>query len=89
MYKRQTQGKFLLILQAFTAVIMIGYFYFVQHLAVSSVALILIFSLIGIAGSFMVAWFGIRINTLANSRTAFASLAAKPYPVYALSLIHI
>ncbi len=81
-----TQGKFLLILEAFTAVIMIGYFYFVQHLAVSSVALILIFSLVGIAGSFMVAWFGIRINTLANSRTAFASLAAKPYPVYAIPI---
>ncbi|WP_294249233.1 hypothetical protein [Propionivibrio sp.] len=70
-----------MILEAFTAVIMIGYFYFVQHLAVSSVALILIFSLVGIAGSFMVAWFGIRINTLANSRTAFASLANRiPFP---------
>ncbi|HOE40117.1 MAG TPA: sodium-translocating pyrophosphatase [Rhodoferax sp.] len=81
-----TQGKFLLILQACTAVLMIGYFYFVQHLAVSDVALILAFSLIGIAGSFAVAWFGIRINTLANSRTAFASLAAKPFPVYAIPM---
>ncbi|MBL8260519.1 MAG: sodium-translocating pyrophosphatase [Candidatus Competibacteraceae bacterium] len=81
-----TQGKFLLILEAFTAVIMIGYFYFVQHLAVSEVALILAFSLVGIAGSFLVAWFGIRINTLANSRTAFASLAAKPFPVYAIPI---
>ena len=42
----------------------------------------LIFSLIGIAGSYGVAWFGIRINTFANSRTAFASLAGKPFPVY-------
>ena len=81
-----TQGKFLLILQAFTAVLMVGYFYFVQQLPVPDVALILVFSLVGIAGSFAVAWFGIRINTLANSRTAFASLAAKPFPVYAIPI---
>ena len=81
-----TQGKFLLVLQACTAVLMIGYFYFVQHLPVSDVVLILAFSLVGIAGSFAVAWFGIRINTLANSRTAFASLAAKPFPVYAIPM---
>jgi K(+)-stimulated pyrophosphate-energized sodium pump len=81
-----TQGKFLLILQACTAVLMIGYFYFVQHLPASDVVLILAFSLVGIAGSFAVAWFGIRINTLANSRTAFASLAAKPFAVYAIPM---
>lgn len=81
-----TQGKFLLILEAFTAVIMIGYFYFVQQLAAADVGLILLFSLVGIAGSYLVAWFGIRINTLANSRTAFASLAAKPFPVYAIPI---
>jgi K(+)-stimulated pyrophosphate-energized sodium pump len=81
-----TQGKFLLILQALTAVLMVGYFYFVQQLPVHHVALILAFSLVGIAGSFSVAWFGIRINTLANSRTAFASLAAKPYSVYAIPI---
>jgi K(+)-stimulated pyrophosphate-energized sodium pump len=81
-----TQGKFLLILEAFTAVIMIGYFYFVQQLAVGEVALILAFSLVGIAGSYVVAWFGIRINTLANSRTAFASLRAKAFPVYAIPI---
>lgn len=81
-----TQGKFLLILEAFTAVIMVGYFYFVQRLSVPEVGLILAFSLVGIAGSFLVAWFGIRINTLANSRTAFASLAAKPFPVYAIPI---
>lgn len=81
-----TQGKFLLILEAFTAVIMVGYFYFVQQLSTSEVGLILAFSLVGIAGSFLVAWFGIRINTLANSRTAFASLAAKPFPVYAIPI---
>ena len=81
-----TQGKFLLTLEAFTVVIMIGYFYFVQQLPVSDVGLILAFSLVGIGGSFLVAWFGIRINTLANSRTAFASLAAMPFPVYAIPI---
>ncbi len=81
-----TQGKFLMILEAFTAVIMIGYFYFVQQLPVPDVALILAFSMVGIAGSFGVAWFGIRINTLANSRTAFAALAARPFPVYAIPI---
>ncbi|MBK8182112.1 MAG: sodium-translocating pyrophosphatase [Candidatus Competibacteraceae bacterium] len=81
-----TQGKFLLILEAFTAVIMVGYFYFVQQLPIPDVGLILAFSLVGIAGSYLVAWFGIRINTLANSRTAFASLAAKPFPVYAIPI---
>jgi K(+)-stimulated pyrophosphate-energized sodium pump len=50
------------------------------------VILILAFSLVGIAGSFGVAWFGIRINTLANSRTAFASLEGKAYPVYAIPM---
>ena len=81
-----TQGKFLLILEGFTAVIMIGYFYFVQGLSVYDVAVIIAFSLVGIAGSFGVAWFGIRINTFANSRTAFASLQGKPFPVYAIPM---
>jgi K(+)-stimulated pyrophosphate-energized sodium pump len=81
-----TQGKFLLILEGFTAVIMIGYFYFVQGLSVHDVAVIIAFSLVGIAGSFGVAWFGIRINTFANSRTAFASLQGKPFPVYAIPM---
>lgn len=81
-----TQGKFLLVLEAFIAVIIVAYFGWVQHMAASEVALILIFSLVGIAGSFGVAWFGIRINTLANSRTAFASLEGKAYPVYAIPM---
>ena len=50
------------------------------------VAIILLFSLIGIGGSYGVAWFGIRVNTFANSRTAFASLQGKPYPIYAIPL---
>ena len=50
------------------------------------VATIILFSLLGIAGSYAVAWFGIRVNTFANSRTAFAALAGKPYPCYAIPL---
>lgn len=81
-----TQGKFLLILEAFIAVIIVAYFGWVQHMAAAEVALILVFSLIGIAGSYGVAWFGIRINTFANSRTAFASLEGKPFSVYAIPM---
>lgn len=81
-----TQGKFLLVLEAFIAVIIVAYFGWVQHMPASEVVLILAFSLIGIAGSFGVAWFGIRINTLANSRTAFASLQGKGFPVYAIPM---
>ena len=81
-----TQGRFILLLECFIGVIIIAYFGWVQHMAVSEVALILAFSLIGIGGSFGVAWFGIRINTLANSRTAFASLEGKPFPVYSIPM---
>jgi K(+)-stimulated pyrophosphate-energized sodium pump len=69
-----TQGKFILILEVFIGTIMLVYFGVLQHFAAVKVAIILIFSLIGIGGSYGVAWFGIRINTFANSRTAFASL---------------
>ena len=81
-----TQGKFILVLEIFIGIIIVAYFGWVQHMAMSEVLLILIFSLIGIGGSFGVAWFGIRINTLANSRTAFASLEGKAYPVYAIPM---
>ena len=81
-----TQGKFLLFLELFIALIILAYFGGVQQLGAGEVTLILAFSLVGIAGSFGVAWFGIRINTLANSRTAFAALAGKAYPVYAIPL---
>ncbi len=81
-----TQGKFILILEAFIAVIIILYFGFLVGFPIYKVAIILIFSLIGIAGSYGVAWFGIRVNTFANSRTAFASLGGKPYPIYAIPL---
>jgi K(+)-stimulated pyrophosphate-energized sodium pump len=81
-----TQGKFILLLEIFIGVIMIVYFGLLQHYEPVKVAIILIFSLIGIGGSYGVAWFGIRINTFANSRTAFASLRGKPFPVYAIPL---
>jgi K(+)-stimulated pyrophosphate-energized sodium pump len=62
------------------------YFGFLQDFSADRVATILLFSLIGIAGSYGVAWFGIRVNTFANSRTAFASLSGKPFPCYAIPL---
>jgi K(+)-stimulated pyrophosphate-energized sodium pump len=81
-----TQGKFLLLLWLFIAVVIILYFGVLAPVPGKSVAvtlpIILLFSLVGIAGSYGVAWFGIRVNTFANSRTAFASLRGKPYPIY-------
>ncbi len=72
------QGKFLLILFAFIAACIAFYFGFLQHMSFGGVMLILMWSVIGILGSYGVAWFGIRMNTLANSRMAFASLERKP-----------
>jgi K(+)-stimulated pyrophosphate-energized sodium pump len=77
-----TQGKFLLLLEIFIAVIIVLYFGVLLKFEALRVAIILLFSLVGIAGSYGVAWFGIRVNTFANSRTAFASLRGKPYPIY-------
>jgi len=79
------QGKFLVILFAFIGAVIIVYFR-LTGLEWPKIAIILAFGLIGMAGSYGVAWFGIRINTLANSRTAFASLAGKAFPVYAIPL---
>src|SRR6202142_2643368 len=85
-----TQGKFLMLLWVFIAVIISVYFGWLKPVPGKSVALtlpiILLFSLVGIAGSHGVAWFGIRVNPFANSRTAFASLPGKPYPVYQIPL---
>ena len=81
-----TQGKFILILEAFIAVIIVLYFGVLSQMAAGRVIIILAFSLVGIAGSYGVAWFGIRVNTFANSRTAFASLEGKPFPLYAIPL---
>jgi K(+)-stimulated pyrophosphate-energized sodium pump len=81
-----TQGKFILLLELFIGVIMVFYFGFLQHFAPFKVAIIVLFSFIGIAGSYGVAWFGIRVNTFANSRAAFAGLRGQPYPIYAIPL---
>ena len=85
-----TQGKFILVLWAFIAVIIALYFGYLAPVPGKSVGvtlpIILLFSLVGIAGSYGVAWFGIRVNTFANSRTAFAGLRGKPYPIYAIPL---
>jgi K(+)-stimulated pyrophosphate-energized sodium pump len=85
-----TQGKFLLLLWVFIAVVIILYFGILSPVPDKSIAvtlpIILAFSLVGIAGSFGVAWFGIRVNTFANSRTAFAGLGGKPYPIYNIPL---
>jgi K(+)-stimulated pyrophosphate-energized sodium pump len=85
-----TQGKFILLLWTFIAVIIAAYYGWLNPIPGKPVALtlvvILVFSLIGIAGSYGVAWFGIRVNTFANSRAAFASLRGKPFPIYAIPL---
>ena len=92
------QGKFLMILWLFIGTIVAFYFGTLAStidpatgatthgMPLFKVAIILLFSLVGIAGSYSVAWFGIRVNTFANSRTAFASLRGKPYPCYAIPL---
>ncbi|HEY7234645.1 MAG TPA: sodium-translocating pyrophosphatase [Gemmatimonadaceae bacterium] len=93
----QNQGKFILLLWVFIGLIAAVYFGMLAPTKDASgaevhgypplkVAIILLFSLIGIAGSYGVAWFGIRVNTFANSRTAFASLRGKPYPCYQIPL---
>ena len=85
-----TQGKFIMLLWAFIAVIISLYFGWLAPVQGKPIAVtlpvILLFSLIGIAGSYGVAWFGIRVNTFANSRVAFAGLKGKPYPLFAIPL---
>ncbi len=83
-----TQGKFIILLWAFIAVVISMYFGWLAPVGNVAVTLpiILGFSLVGIAGSYGVAWFGIRVNTFANSRTAFAGLRGKPYPCFAIPL---
>ncbi|MEY3288687.1 MAG: hypothetical protein RLZZ419_929 [Pseudomonadota bacterium] len=87
----QTQGKFIMLLWIFIAAVISVYFGWLKPIgegaeAIINLAIILVFSLIGIAGSYIVAWFGIRINTFANSRTAFASLQGMPYATSAIPL---
>jgi K(+)-stimulated pyrophosphate-energized sodium pump len=81
-----TQGKFLILLEVFIAVIIVFYFGFLQGFEAYKVAIILLFSVVGIAGSFSVAAFGMRVNTFANSRAAFGSLTGKAYPCYDIPL---
>src|SRR6266540_3653944 len=81
-----TQGKFILILELFIGLVILLYFGWLLAFAPVKVAIILGFSLVGIAGSYGVAWFGIRINTFANSRTAYASLRGKPFPLHDIPL---
>jgi K(+)-stimulated pyrophosphate-energized sodium pump len=79
------QGKFLLLLELFIGAVIVAYFALIGFPAYR-IGIVLLFSLIGMAGSYGVAWYGIRINTLANSRTAFASLTGQAYPVYSIPL---
>jgi K(+)-stimulated pyrophosphate-energized sodium pump len=81
-----TQGKFIAVLWAFIAVIMVVYFGALRHYEATRVVIIVLFSIIGILGSYGVAWFGIRINTFANSRSAFAALGGKPFPTYSIPI---
>src|SRR5262249_16350925 len=80
------QAKFILVLEALIGLIIVVYFRFLLKVGAPATVIILLFSLVGIAGSAGVAWFGIRVNTFANSRTAFASLRGKPYPTYQIPL---
>jgi K(+)-stimulated pyrophosphate-energized sodium pump len=82
----QTQGRFLIILELFIGAVIVFYFGFLQHFEIVKVAVILLFSVVGILGSYGVAWFGIRVNTFANSRTSFAALRGKPWPCYDIPL---
>ncbi|MEP6644974.1 MAG: sodium-translocating pyrophosphatase [Acidobacteriaceae bacterium] len=85
-----TQGKFLGLLWVFIAVVIVLYFGFLSPVPGKPISttlpIILLFSIVGIVGSYGVAWFGIRVNTFANSRTAFASLRGKPYAIYQIPL---
>jgi K(+)-stimulated pyrophosphate-energized sodium pump len=81
-----TQGKLLAILELFIGAIIVIYFGVLREMSALQVGVILLSSVVGILGSVGVAWFGIRVNTFANSRAAFASLKGKPYPTYAIPL---
>jgi K(+)-stimulated pyrophosphate-energized sodium pump len=81
-----TQGKFLILLEVFIAVIIVFYFGFLLNFEAYKVVIILLFSVVGIAGSFSVAAFGMRVNTFANSRAAFGSLTGRAFPCYDIPL---
>jgi len=81
-----TQTRFILLLELFIGAIIVIYFGLLRDFTAIKVTVILLFSLIGIAGSVGVAWFGMRVNTFANSRSAFAALRGKPFPTYTIPL---
>ncbi|MGH7295933.1 MAG: sodium/proton-translocating pyrophosphatase, partial [Polyangiaceae bacterium] len=81
-----TQAKFLGLLWVFIGAVIVVYYGVLKGEPMGTVVIILLFSILGIAGSALVALFGIRVNTFANSRTAFAALRGKPFPVYAIPL---
>ena len=81
-----TQGRFLFTLWLFIGAIIVFYFKYLLLFSSIKVGVILAFSVIGILGSYLVAWFGMRVNTYANSRTAFASLTGLAYPCYSIPL---
>ena len=80
------QGKFLLVLEVLIGLCIAFYFGYLQQMGLSGVLTILAWSVIGILGSYGVAWFGIRMNTLANARTAFASLKGNPLNILNIPL---
>jgi len=80
------QGKFLLLLWSFIAVVILVYFAVLLQFSAARVIIILAFSVLGMAGSYFVAWFGIRLNTLANSRTAYAALSGNAYRTFSVPL---
>ena len=80
------QGRFLLLLWTFIATIIIVYYLFLIDFGVGRTAVVILFSLIGMGGSYAVAWYGIRVNTLANSRTAHAAMSGHPYPCHDIPL---
>ena len=80
------QGKFLLVLWAFIGAVILAYFKFLADLSWGRVAIVLAFSIVGMAGSYGIAWFGIRLNTYANSRTAFAALRGRPLPLHQIPM---
>ena len=80
------QGRFLLLLWAFIATIIVVYYLFLVDFGVGRTAVVILFSLIGMGGSYAVAWYGISVNTLANSRTAHAAMSGRPYPCHDIPL---
>lgn len=80
------QGRFLMVLWGFIAAVIVVYYGVLVDLPWGRVAIVIVFSLVGMAGSYSVAWFGIRVNTFANSRTAFASLEGRPLPLHRIPL---